>query len=95
MHYITGTYFTIAPQRLPISSGNKSGNLLPQGQTYQLFYIKKTDEGVEYSFIDNNRKLHKVAFKSTRDADAFISLHRREKLPDYDALKIEVEEPIN
>jgi|688.fasta_scaffold600567_2 hypothetical protein len=95
MHYIAGTYFTVAPQRAPITSSNRFGNLLPHGQTYQLFNIKKHDEGIEYCFVDANRKVYKAVFKSTRDADSFISFHRKEKLPDYNALKVDEYEQVD
>lgn len=89
MHYIVGTHFTIDLPKHQMGARRSTSNTLPAGNTYQLIYIAKKENGLEYHFVDVSRNRHTVHFNTARDADAFIARHRREVLPDYNAVTTE------
>jgi len=98
MHYILNTTFTTpggvnsrpkigGPTRIGESKNvvknNTPINFKP-GQSYILVYIKKSDNGVEYTFkslTDNSVVVEK--FIDCNEADSFIATMRGEKLPNY------------
>jgi len=84
MHYITGTHFTIKQTNSPLGARGDTCRGLPVGNTYQLIYISKADDGLDYYFVDIKREKHKVKFQSARDADAFIAKHKGEAIPNYE-----------
>ena len=86
MHYIVGTHFTIDQPRYQMGARKQTSNSLPAGNTYQLIHIAKKTEGLDYHFVDMSRNRHTVHFNTARDADAFIAKHKKEILPDYNAL---------
>lgn len=89
MTYIIGTSFNVQRRELRpgfTSSAQKvqPGNtILPPGR-YTINYIKlKPEGGVTYTFVDDNFQRIEIDFKSTTEADQYISSCRGEQIPDY------------
>lgn len=95
MHYIIGTTITVntEPQQ---SSGPRSVGSAPAkrvvnteyfepGKQYTIYYIKKMDGGIMYTFNEENTgdKIS-VTFGSAREADMYIARILGEKLPNYE-----------
>jgi len=88
MTYIIGTNFSIVKQGIKpgITSSSSKGkilnNFLPPGN-YTINYIKPTNDGVEYTFADDNLSQLIVKFKTIGEAEQYIALAKGEKLPNY------------
>jgi len=80
MHYIIGTSFAITPNP---KLGIRDKRFKP-GQAYTLIYISKKDDKAVYTFLGMDRSKVVVEFNSCREADAFISKFRNERIPDYE-----------
>lgn len=80
MHYIIGTNFAITPNP-KLSVRDKR---FKPGQAYTLIYISKKEDKVVYTFLSMDRSRIDVEFSNCREADAFISKFRNERIPDYD-----------
>jgi|10_taG_2_1085330.scaffolds.fasta_scaffold00440_4 hypothetical protein len=94
MHYIIGQRIIVKEGLVPASSGLRSIGAQPikrkvateefkRGTAYMLYYIKKVDEGVLYTFKSDDGDLIDKPFKSTADGDRFIARLLGENLPDY------------
>lgn len=98
MHYILNTTFTVpggvnlrpkigGPTRIGESQNVSKINApknFKAGESYNLVYIKKTENGVEYTFkslSDNSVVVEK--FVDCNEADSFIASMRGERLPNY------------
>lgn len=88
MTYIIGTSFIVQRRELRpgfTSSAQKTqpvNTILPPGR-YTVNYIRIKPDGVTYTFVDDNFQRIEVDFKSTTEADNFISSCRGEQIPDY------------
>lgn len=80
MHYIIGTSFAITPNP---KLGIRDKRFKP-GQAYTLIYIAKKDDKAIYTFLGMDRNKIVIEFNNCREADAFISKLKNEKIPDYD-----------
>lgn len=89
MHYIIGTHFTIEPPKFRMGVRKETSGGLPAGDSYQLVHIEKTETGLNYHVISSKREKHILAFKTARDADAFIAKHKRENIPDYENISMQ------
>ena len=99
MHYIIGTQIRAKTTTAAAQSSSKlrsvgavqikktatSEHFVP-GQTYTLYYIKKTDDDkMAYTFRDNStEEKFDVIFESSKAADVYLSKVLGESLPDYD-----------
>jgi len=80
MHYIAGTRFTLTPNR-QLSLYDK---FFKQNVVYIVRKINKNNTGVAYVFDTSEGEKLEVTFKSCREADKVISLHRGESVPNYE-----------
>ena len=80
MHYIAGTRFTLTPNK-HLSLYDK---FFKQNVIYTVRKINRSNTGVSYIFDTSEGEKLEVIFKSCREADKIISLHRGESVPNYD-----------
>lgn len=83
MHYLPGTSFSLRPgKKLSLLD-----NYFETGVVYLLKKIKPLagGKGVEYYFDTSNNAPKVITFKSCREADKVISLHKGEVVPNYEA----------
>ena len=90
MHYIVGTCFSITP-KINLSNKDKRFKV---GTAYKLVFINKKEDKVVYKFLGSDNSVIEANFNNCRDGDKFISVVRNEKLPEYDILPEEINEPI-
>ena len=97
MHYILNTSFQTpgglssrpkigGPTRFGMEQNISQPTLNPKfepGTVYTLVYIKKVENGVEYTFKSAKGVVVEV-FPSCNEADNFIAEMRNEQLPDYE-----------
>jgi len=90
MHYIIGTRFSvITPRVVPgqLQPSLRKEKLLPSNTSYNLIYIQKKDNKVDYKFLGSNGQVYIVAFNNCREADNFIAKHKNETIPDYEKIQ--------
>ena len=102
MHYILNTTFTIGsnkpgPVGGKIGGPTRFGSVntdspklttakFKPGTSYTLTYIKKLDDGVEYTFKSSYGDTVVEKFTNCNDADMFIASIKGEKLPNYESI---------
>jgi len=102
MHYILNTTFTVGSTKPGPVGGKIGGptmfgainNDAPKltntkfkpGTSYTLIYIKKLDDGVEYTFKTSSGDIIVEKFNSCNDADMVIASIKGEKLPNYESI---------
>jgi len=79
MHYITGTSFVV---RRHVNIWDKQFNL---NVPYTLFNIIPQDGKLKYTF-GGSGSTAEIIFESSRQADYFISQHKKETIPNYDTI---------
>jgi hypothetical protein len=94
MHYIVGTKIAVSNVRR--ATGTRSigtpeigrpvnSEYFEPGKEYSLYYIRKVDEGINYTFNDEQTgDKTVVTFESALKADQYIAKILGEKLPNYD-----------
>jgi len=87
MHYITGTSFTVAHKVL---TGDKR---FRPGLSFSLISICKKDNKVFYTFLSSVKEKIVLEFNNCREGDLFISKFKNEKLPDYNKVETNLENP--
>ena len=98
MHYILNTSFQApggvslrprigGPTRFgaQTESAPLTNSKFEPGEIYTIAYIKKVENGVEYTFKSGKGKIVTEVFESCNDADKLIANMRGETLPDYDS----------
>lgn len=96
MHYIIGHKITVggvvqseAPRLRSIGAQQVKRSVptdgFEAGKTYSIFYIRRTDNGVQYTFTEDggDGKIEKQ-FANTKEGDVYIAKLLGDKLPDYD-----------
>lgn len=90
MTYIIGTTFHVGKRVIRpgiTSSATKvtaNTPILPPGM-YTINYIKKNQDNVIYTFVNENLERVDVEFDSIGQAEKYISAMRNEQLPDYES----------
>jgi len=95
MHYIVGTKIAVNSNRrsqtgtrsvgTPTVSRPVNSEYFEPGKDYSLYYIKKTEDGIDYTFNDEQTgEKTVVTFESALRADQYIAKILGEKLPNYD-----------
>lgn len=79
MHYIIGTNFFVTKQT------NNWDSKFKLKESYSILSISPVDSGLRYIFGGRSGNVE-IVFESGRQADAFIAAHRREQLPNYEAI---------
>lgn len=75
MQYIVGTRFIVStpkPRSMRECHRLQKERILPD-MGYIITNIKKTGNGMQYTFTGNDNTMHTIHFESCEDADAFIS----------------------
>jgi hypothetical protein len=80
MHYISGTSFAVKQHT------NAWDSLFALNRTYRLVSITPLNGTVKYLFKGLDTIPTEIVFESCRQADLFIARHRKEILPDYEAV---------
>ena len=89
MHYIIGTRFNVPPVERgktdPVTlQKNRLSKQFDEVGEYELYYIRRVDGGVEYTFISlESMNQVKKKFPTTKEADDLIASALMEDLPDY------------
>jgi len=92
MHYIIGTCFSIIPGARYGALVNTRG--FNQGILYSLINISKKDDKVVYTFYGSDKSKIEMNFNSCSEGDKFISILRKEILPNYYSDNLEASFPL-
>jgi hypothetical protein len=79
MHYITGTTFSVKRH------SNIWDKEFKLNELYRIQRILSLEKGIKYVFGSRSGTVE-IVFESTLQADYFIASHRRENVPDYNAI---------
>lgn len=91
MTYIIGTSFVVGKRIIRPGMSSSSAKvtastpILPPGE-YTINYIKKNENNVVYTFVNENFERVEIEFDSIGQAEKYISAMRNEQLPDYNAI---------